>query len=414
MKKTAVVVGAGIAGLCAARVLADFFETVVVIDKDSKLGGSLPRSGAAQGAHLHVLLHTGQRILKNLFPDLQNIFKDCPKVDWAADTLWESRQGAFPNYQSGIETTSFSRPFLEKAVLGEVCKRKNIRFLQTQVEEFSSGPEGVKISGSKETVRADILVLAGGQTFPLQRLLPSCSIEAHTEIFPIAITYRSVVFASDSLKIKNARQYYYQLSPPKDPLGAVICPQENGMSVATLVEYGQQETQKMHLSDFFQLASRVPNGHFSEIVSGGRALSEVAVFHKAHMHLRRLHLVKDFPNNIFCLGDIFCSLNPVFGQGMSAALLQVELLQRSLSERSLNSKTFHRRSVPLVPFTLAKVGSTVEENFSKRYLDSYLKNCRNSERKHKKFLKVLHLQKSMLSLLDFVSLAETVFCGKMS
>jgi uncharacterized protein with NAD-binding domain and iron-sulfur cluster len=89
-------VGGGIAGLAAARVFADHFESVTVVEKDKSVGSPQVRTGAAQGAHLHVLLQHGQEILLSLFPELEEKLANCPKVDWAADTKWETAEGAFP------------------------------------------------------------------------------------------------------------------------------------------------------------------------------------------------------------------------------------------------------------------------------------------------------------------------------
>ena len=56
---TAIVVGASMAGLCAARVLADRFVSVVVIDRDELPRGPEPRRQVPQGRHPHLLLTAG-------------------------------------------------------------------------------------------------------------------------------------------------------------------------------------------------------------------------------------------------------------------------------------------------------------------------------------------------------------------
>jgi phytoene dehydrogenase-like protein len=66
----AVVVGASIAGLLTARVLAEFFEQVTLLDRDDLTGGPLPRRGVPQGRHPHALLTGGLRALEELLPDL--------------------------------------------------------------------------------------------------------------------------------------------------------------------------------------------------------------------------------------------------------------------------------------------------------------------------------------------------------
>ena len=68
--REAIVVGAGMGGLVAARVLSDHFERVTVLERDALGGTPSARSGVPQGRHLHVLLAGGQRALEELLPGL--------------------------------------------------------------------------------------------------------------------------------------------------------------------------------------------------------------------------------------------------------------------------------------------------------------------------------------------------------
>src|SRR5690242_955866 len=68
MANRAVVIGGSIAGLCAARVLAERFDSVVVLDRDSYPAGALDRAGVPQSRHVHALLARGRSELERLFP----------------------------------------------------------------------------------------------------------------------------------------------------------------------------------------------------------------------------------------------------------------------------------------------------------------------------------------------------------
>jgi flavin-dependent dehydrogenase len=68
--RRAVVIGGSMAGLLAARVLTDFFEEVVLIERDELPEGPEQRKGVPQGRHLHGLLTRGQELLESLFPGL--------------------------------------------------------------------------------------------------------------------------------------------------------------------------------------------------------------------------------------------------------------------------------------------------------------------------------------------------------
>jgi 2-polyprenyl-6-methoxyphenol hydroxylase-like FAD-dependent oxidoreductase len=54
--KRAVVIGGSIAGMLAARILSDFYEEVLILEKDQKSKKDMTRTGVSQGSHGHALL----------------------------------------------------------------------------------------------------------------------------------------------------------------------------------------------------------------------------------------------------------------------------------------------------------------------------------------------------------------------
>ncbi len=66
----AVVIGASMAGLLAARVLCDHFGRVTLIERDCLPEDVVSRKGVPQGRHLQVLHVKGEQILSRLFPGL--------------------------------------------------------------------------------------------------------------------------------------------------------------------------------------------------------------------------------------------------------------------------------------------------------------------------------------------------------
>src|SRR5262245_26030306 len=86
----ALVIGGGMAGLLAGRVLADHFEQVTIIERDRFPQEPTFRKGVPQSRHLHVLLRRGQIILEQLFPGLEAELaaSGALLVDWGQDTYW--------------------------------------------------------------------------------------------------------------------------------------------------------------------------------------------------------------------------------------------------------------------------------------------------------------------------------------
>ena len=68
----ALVIGGSLAGLFAARVLADFFDNVTILDRDVFPVKPDHRKGVPQSYHAHALLATAFPILEQLFPGIMN------------------------------------------------------------------------------------------------------------------------------------------------------------------------------------------------------------------------------------------------------------------------------------------------------------------------------------------------------
>ena len=66
--KQAIVVGGSIAGLTTARVLSDYFEQVLVLERDEVADRPVIHKSVPQGNHLHALLHGGLQVLSFLYP----------------------------------------------------------------------------------------------------------------------------------------------------------------------------------------------------------------------------------------------------------------------------------------------------------------------------------------------------------
>src|SRR5215207_5625027 len=110
----AVAAGGSVAGLLAARVLADHFERVTLIERDVLPSSSEPRKGVPQGRHAHVLLVRGQGIMEGFFPGLADelcvagaVHVGMPEFAWFHAGHWRVR------YHSDLSFLAMSRPLLE-------------------------------------------------------------------------------------------------------------------------------------------------------------------------------------------------------------------------------------------------------------------------------------------------------------
>ena len=172
--KRAIVVGAGLGGLSAARVLSDYFGEVLILDRDDLPGDASPRPGVPQGKHPHFLLGGGVRALQNLFPGFgtELMRAGAEPVDPGVDILYEvPGQKVFPRIKLGWSTYSLTRPLIERIVrrqverLGNIKVRGGCRVLNIANESNVYDASGIQyemIDGRRETITSDLVVDASG------------------------------------------------------------------------------------------------------------------------------------------------------------------------------------------------------------------------------------------------------------
>src|SRR5262245_62162017 len=108
----AVVLGGGIAGLLAARVLRDHFDRVTLVERDDLPPGDVPRRGVPQGRHAHGLLAGGAQVLERLFPGLQDelVADGALRHDLVRDSRFYGLGGYQVRYESGLRGVFLTRP----------------------------------------------------------------------------------------------------------------------------------------------------------------------------------------------------------------------------------------------------------------------------------------------------------------
>jgi 2-polyprenyl-6-methoxyphenol hydroxylase-like FAD-dependent oxidoreductase len=89
-REHAIVIGASMAGLLAARVLANHFRQVTVVERDTIPPSGGQRRGVPQGRHTHGLLASGRNVLERFFPGMTEALLAAGAVhaDVARDFRW--------------------------------------------------------------------------------------------------------------------------------------------------------------------------------------------------------------------------------------------------------------------------------------------------------------------------------------
>src|ERR1700733_5468538 len=152
----AVVLGASMAGLVAARALSEFYETVTVVERDALSEAAENRRGVPQGRQIHALLLRGAQALEEFFPGIldelvaagapSNDFQDLSDLHFNMSGHVAVQSGSL----NGLRGFSPSRPFLESHVRRRVRAVSNIAFLDNHdVMDFTSNASRDRITGAR-------------------------------------------------------------------------------------------------------------------------------------------------------------------------------------------------------------------------------------------------------------------------
>lgn len=347
--KEAVVVGAGMAGLTAARALADFFEHVVILENDALPKEAIYRPGTPQSRHLHVLLAGGLQALSHLFSGFEGSLAQAGAVRLRVgyDYLRElPGYDPFPRRDLGIHVYSMTRPLLEFTVRKRLEEYRNVELRENcRAQEFIPSADQATVAavryqnaeGKAETLRADLVIDASGSGNLTCALLQSVGwpLPEETSI-GVDIGYATAFFdipkdaPLDWMGVLTLPDY------PRNRRGAMMLPVEaNRWMVALGGRF--DEKPPADWDGFLMYAQHLRTPTVYDAIRRAKRPSEIVRFGFKASCWRHFERLKKFPRALLPLGDAICRFNPIYGQGMSVAALEADVLNRLLTERNAKS-----------------------------------------------------------------------------
>ena len=342
----AVVLGASVAGLLAARVLADLFATVVVIERDRLPAGPEQRRGAPQGKQIHGLLTGGQRVLEELLPGLtaELATDGAPVVDALADMRLSFSGHRLRQATSGLTHISASRPLLEHHIRQRTRSLPNVSVVEaTEVIGLSgrvgrvTGVRVLRRDGSRaENVDADLVVDACGRGSRLVAWLAELGYPTPpVERIPIDLGYTTRRFRLPADVLDGDVGVLHSPTPGR-PRGAALARLEHDIWMLTLVGV-QADHPPTSLDGFSAFSSSVDCDEIHTAVRDGEPIDSPIAFRFPASVRHRYERIR-MPRNLVVLGDSLCSFNPAYGQGMTVAALEARALRDGVSGRDPSGK----------------------------------------------------------------------------
>jgi 2-polyprenyl-6-methoxyphenol hydroxylase-like FAD-dependent oxidoreductase len=365
----AVVVGGSVAGLLAANSLAKHFSRVTVVERDvppAKAG--IQRRGVPQGKHLHILLGHGREVMENMLPGLTAglIADGAVTTDLLGGIRYIFEGRRIKQKEMGMPSVLAGRTLVETHIRDRVLALDNVSFLgghevtrlvldasEDRIKGVHTSPTGDP--GNEASLEADLVIDATGRGARGTAWLRDAGLKTPDEdqtTINIAYTTRHFRRRTGDLGDDQA----VIITPTvENRRGGVMNAQEGGTWIVTLFGYLGEEA-PLDLAGFREFAGTLAVKDIYEVLTEAEPVDDAAMIRFPASRRRHYETLDGLPKGYLTIGDALCSFNPIYGQGMTVAALEADILGTCLDERQGESlsagsgltRDFYARLTPVL------------------------------------------------------------------
>ncbi|MHC9295532.1 FAD-dependent oxidoreductase [Mycobacterium sp. LTG2003] len=352
----AVVLGASMAGALAARVLADHYRTVTVVERDALPATPENRRGVPQGSHAHALLARSSQILDGLFPGFLDELVAGGVTKWDDGDLaklWIS-VGGHVLLRSGTVPDTAPQYFPSRSYLDwnvrrrlaalpnvEIRTGRNVRSLMTTPDRRRiTGVRLESTDGEGTELTADLIVDATGRGSRAPVFLDELGYgRPREDELTVRLAYASQLLAMPSEAIP---QHGVAIFPePGRPKTWALIGYEHDTWILTVGSMAGIEP-PANWDEMLEYGADFAPPHALEAVRAAAPVGTVAHYRVPSNRWRRYDKMRRLPEGLLVIGDAIASFNPIYGQGMTLASIEAVLLRDCLrrSDRDLPRRFF--------------------------------------------------------------------------
>jgi flavin-dependent dehydrogenase len=330
----AIVIGSGIAGLLSARIAADHFARVTVIDRDALPSGPELRKKIPQAPHSHILGARGHRELCRLFPGLDDDLAaaGAPAFDYLDDCPlyvggWAERR------PSRLKSRLCTRMLLEHAIRERLRRLPTVEIRSGERVEgpiWRDGRLAGVVLGDGRALEADLVIDAAGMASRAQKWLEAAGYGKAPES---GIDCRGATISRVFRPPPGERDWVaiFVRLVPGNPRQGAITHIENGLWRVSIGGLGGIYPPRAD-DRFLEFARQLPSPIIAEHIETAEPVSPVYYFGSSFSRWVHFEEMARFPDGLAVIGDAVFHANAEHAQGMTFCILAATALDDALSE----------------------------------------------------------------------------------
>ncbi len=361
----AVVIGGGIAGLLAARILLNHFETITIIERDLLTAHPAGRPSTPHAKHARLFHVTGCKIIEALFPGVcdeivargGHLLSATQDVCWLAPLTPNDKQ---LDAQDELLFLSCTHDLLEWSIRKRLQDHPRIHIADNVeatgliLDKKARKVVGVKTRmgrlgerGSYSTldIQAELVVDASGNHSKAPQWLTALGFAAPIEtIVDAQMTFASRIYEMPERGQADWKALILEHAMSQHGVGSLLLPVEGNCWQVTLSGAGAFAPTGNEMEFVGSLRS-LGDASLYDVLITAKPVTPIFVHQVSASYLRHYERVEHYPAGFIVLGDAICSATSLVEPGISLAASACVLLDQMLSQSTTRdlSRTFAHR-----------------------------------------------------------------------